>query len=156
MKHPFTGGRAGRTMALIVGIGFTTLLSAQLPYQNPNLTPEQRATDLLQRLTLEEKASLMQNASPAIPRLGIKPYEWWNEALHAVVATPSATILLTFLNTFTEWHVPDWQLYFRKPLVWQPHSMTHYYIKYLMLYLMKPELKTGPSTIGNSTNVIRD
>lgn len=92
MKHPFTGGRAGRTMALIVGIGFTTLLSAQLPYQNPNLTPEQRATDLLQRLTLEEKASLMQNASPAIPRLGIKPYEWWNEALHGVARAGLATV----------------------------------------------------------------
>lgn len=92
MKHPFTGGRAGRTMALIVGIGFTTLLSAQLPYQNPDLTPEQRATDLLQRLTLEEKASLMQNASPAIPRLGIKPYEWWNEALHGVARAGLATV----------------------------------------------------------------
>lgn len=92
MKHPFTGGRAGRTMALIVGIGFTTLLSAQLPYQNPNLTPEQRATDLLQRLTLEGKASLMQNASPAIPRLGIKPYEWWNEALHGVARAGLATV----------------------------------------------------------------
>lgn len=92
MKHPFTGGRAGRTMALIVGISFTTLLSAQLPYQNPNLTPEQRATDLLQRLTLEEKASLMQNASPAIPRLGIKPYEWWNEALHGVARAGLATV----------------------------------------------------------------
>lgn len=92
MKHPFTGGRAGRTVAIIIGIGFTTLLSAQLPYQNSNLTPEQRATDLLQRLTLEEKASLMQNASPAIPRLGIRPYEWWNEALHGVARAGLATV----------------------------------------------------------------
>ncbi len=92
MKHPFTGIFARRAAVLIIGIGFTTFLSAQLPYQNPNLTPEQRATDLLQRLTLEEKASLMQNASPAIPRLGIKPYEWWNEALHGVARAGLATV----------------------------------------------------------------
>ena len=66
----------------MLGVGLGTTLSAQLPYQNPDLTPEQRATDLLQRLTVEEKISLMQNNSPGIPRLGIRPYEWWNEALH--------------------------------------------------------------------------
>ena len=53
---------------------------------------EQRADDLLQRLTLEEKVALMQNNSPAIPRLGIKPYEWWNEALHGVARAGLATV----------------------------------------------------------------
>lgn len=62
------------------------------PYQNTKLTAEQRADDLLQRLTLEEKVSLMQNASPAIPRLGIKTYEWWNEALHGVARAGLATV----------------------------------------------------------------
>jgi len=71
----------------MLGVGLGTTLSAQLPYQNPDLTPEQRATDLLQRLTVEEKISLMQNNSPGIPRLGIRPYEWWNEALHGVART---------------------------------------------------------------------
>lgn len=56
----------------------------KLPYQDTSLTAEQRAEDLLPRLTLEEKVALMQNASPAIPRLGIKEYDWWNEALHGV------------------------------------------------------------------------
>ena len=64
----------------LIPFAFTT--NAQLPYQNRSLTPEERANDLLSRLTLEEKVALMQNNSPAIPRLGIKPYEWWNEALH--------------------------------------------------------------------------
>lgn len=63
-----------------------------LPYQNTQLSPEQRAEDLLGRLTLEEKASLMQNNSRAIPRLGIKPYEWWNEALHGVARAGLATV----------------------------------------------------------------
>lgn len=76
----------------MLGVGLGTTLSAQLPYQNPDLTPEQRATDLLQRLTVEEKVSLMQNNSPGIPRLGIRPYEWWNEALHGVARAGLATV----------------------------------------------------------------
>ena len=76
----------------MLGVGLGTTLSAQLPYQNPDLTPEQRATDLLQRLTVEEKISLMQNNSPGIPRLGIRPYEWWNEALHGVARAGLATV----------------------------------------------------------------
>lgn len=71
------------------------LLSAcqqKLPYQDASLSPEERAADLVQRLTLEEKASLMQNNSSAVPRLGIKPYEWWNEALHGVARNGRATV----------------------------------------------------------------
>lgn len=56
--------------------------AAQLPYQNPNLSSQQRAEDLVSRLTIEEKASLMCDQSPAIPRLGIKQFNWWSEALH--------------------------------------------------------------------------
>jgi len=77
----------------IITILFTmSLLAQQLPYQNTKLTPEQRAKDLLSRLTLAEKAALMQNNSPAIPRLGIKAYEWWNEALHGVGRSGVATV----------------------------------------------------------------
>ena len=64
----------------------------KLPYQDTSLTAEQRAEDLLPRLTLEEKVALMQNASPAIPRLGIKEYDWWNEALHGVGRAGLATV----------------------------------------------------------------
>lgn len=76
-----------------IGISLSlNLLAQQFPYQNRKLTAEQRAADLVQRLTLEEKAALMQNNSPAIPRLGIKPYEWWNEALHGVARAGLATV----------------------------------------------------------------
>ena len=63
-----------------------------LPYQNPNLPAEQRAEDLLGRLTLDEKAKLMMNGSPAIERLGIPQFDWWSEALHGVGRNGLATM----------------------------------------------------------------
>ena len=60
----------------------------KLPYQNTGLTFEQRVNDLVGRLTLEEKVSQMLNAAPAIERLGIPAYDWWNETLHGVARTP--------------------------------------------------------------------
>jgi beta-glucosidase len=63
-------------------ISFSMTCAAQLPYQNPNLNSQLRAEDLVSRLTLQEKASLMCDQSPAIPRLGIKQFNWWSEALH--------------------------------------------------------------------------
>jgi beta-glucosidase len=59
--------------------------SANLPYMNPQLPPEQRATDLVRRMTLAEKASQMQNNSAEVPRLKIPAYQWWSEALHGVI-----------------------------------------------------------------------
>src|SRR5687767_15521624 len=48
--------------------------------------------DLISRMTLEEKVSQMMNAAPAIPRLGIPQYDWWNEALHGVAFSGVATV----------------------------------------------------------------
>ena len=67
--------------------------SAQtLPYQNPNLSAKERAKDLCSRLTLEEKAQLMLDESPAIPRLGIKKFYWWSEALHGAANQGNVTV----------------------------------------------------------------
>jgi beta-glucosidase len=57
---------------------------ANAPYLDPTLSPEKRAADLVSRMTLEEKVLQMQNSAPAIPRLGVPVYNWWNEALHGV------------------------------------------------------------------------
>jgi beta-glucosidase len=59
--------------------------TANLPYMNPSLSPEQRAIDLVHRMTLAEKASQMQNNSAAISRLNVPAYQWWSEALHGVI-----------------------------------------------------------------------
>lgn len=64
----------------------------QFPYQNPSLSAHERAVDLCGRLTLEEKASLMLDDSPAIPRLGIKRFQWWSEALHGVANMGDVTV----------------------------------------------------------------
>jgi beta-glucosidase len=59
--------------------------SATPPYLDTNLTPQQRAADLVHRMTLAEKATQMQNNSAAVPRLNIPAYQWWSEALHGVI-----------------------------------------------------------------------
>ena len=86
------------TIRKVASLGATLLLSCSaifaqgFPYQDKSLSPEKRAEDLLSRLTLEEKASLCLNQSPAIPRLGIKAYNWWSEALHGIARNGSATV----------------------------------------------------------------
>ena len=69
-----------------------TVEAQTLPYQNPNLSAKERAKDLCSRLTLEEKAKLMLDESPAIPRLGIKKFFWWSEALHGAANMGNVTV----------------------------------------------------------------
>ena len=69
-----------------------TVEAQSLPYQNPNLPAKERAKDLCSRLTLEEKAKLMLDESPAIPRLGIKKFFWWSEALHGAANMGNVTV----------------------------------------------------------------
>lgn len=63
-----------------------------LPYQNPELSPAERAADLCSRLTLDEKVQLTLSSSPAIDRLGIPSYDWWSEALHGIGRNGIATV----------------------------------------------------------------
>lgn len=63
-----------------------------LPYQDTQKSSLERATDLTNRLTLEEKTRLMMDAFASVERLGIKTYNWWNEALHGVARAGVATV----------------------------------------------------------------
>lgn len=71
---------------------FTEVRAQELPYQNPNNSAEVRAEDLLKRLTLKEKCSLMMDLSPAIERLNVPAFAWWSEALHGVGRNGIGTI----------------------------------------------------------------
>ncbi len=66
--------------------------NAQEAYKDTSLSFEQRVDDLMSRLTLKEKIILMQDASQPVERLGIKAYNWWNEALHGVARAGLATV----------------------------------------------------------------
>src|SRR5512138_2956282 len=84
MKHSLV-----LALCLIISGG---LWAQQYPFQNPDLSFEDRAKDLISRLNLEEKAILMCDQSDAIPRLGIKKFNWWSEALHGYANNDSVTV----------------------------------------------------------------
>ncbi len=76
------------------------------PYRDASLTPAERARDLVGRMTLEEKVSQMQNAAPAIPRLGIERYDWWSEALHGIARAGLATVFPQTIGMAASFDVP--------------------------------------------------
>ncbi|MDY6944870.1 MAG: glycoside hydrolase family 3 N-terminal domain-containing protein, partial [Pseudomonadota bacterium] len=82
-----------------LAVGVAALLSvlasaseAEPAYEDLNQSFEARAADLVSRMTLEEKIAQLGNNAPAIPRLGVPAYEWWNEALHGVARAGGATV----------------------------------------------------------------
>ena len=82
-----------KLLPILFSLGLSLSATAQLlPYCNPDLPARERARDLLSRLTLEEKARLMLDESPAIPRLGIKKFFWWSEALHGAANMGGVTV----------------------------------------------------------------
>ncbi|MFL6354198.1 MAG: glycoside hydrolase family 3 C-terminal domain-containing protein [Bryobacteraceae bacterium] len=72
-------------------------------YKDQSASPEQRTADLVSRMTLEEKVSQMQNAAPAIVRLGVPAYDWWNEALHGVARAGLATVFPQAIGLAGTW-----------------------------------------------------
>jgi beta-glucosidase len=86
-------------------LAFSTPVRAQAPppYQNPGLPIEARVQDLIARMTLEEKTSMMSNATPGVPRLGIPRYDWWSEALHGVANAGYATVFPQAIGLAAMW-----------------------------------------------------
>jgi len=81
----------------------TPAIAQQPGYLNTSLSFEQRAADLVSRLTLEEKVQQMKDVAPAIERLGIPAYNWWNEALHGVARSGLATVFPQAIGFAATW-----------------------------------------------------
>jgi len=73
------------------------------PYKNPSLPIAQRVDDLVSRMTLQEKVLQMQHTAPAIPRLDVPSYDWWNEALHGVARSGYATVFPQAIGMAATW-----------------------------------------------------
>jgi beta-glucosidase len=73
------------------------------PFQNSSLPVAQRVDDLVSRMTLEEKASQMRHAAPAISRLGIPAYDWWSEGLHGIARSGYATVFPQAIGLAATW-----------------------------------------------------
>lgn len=79
------------TVAALLAVSLSA--SAEQPaYKDLNKSFEERAADLVSRMTLEEKVAQLGNNAPAIARLDVPEYEWWNEALHGVARAGAATV----------------------------------------------------------------
>ena len=102
-------GRSLRTVLFVAVLTVCVFCNADsqefqgLPYMNPALPVAARVEDLVGRMTLEEKISQTLNNAPAIERLGIPAYEWWNEALHGVARAGVATVFPQAIGLAAMW-----------------------------------------------------
>ena len=88
----------------MIGALLFVVLAVQTPdYQNTDLPFERRVNDLVSRMTLEEKVSQMQDVAPAIARLGVPAYNWWNESLHGVARSGLATSFPQAIGLAATW-----------------------------------------------------
>lgn len=88
MKHPLLLA----CLFVLCALGTRGISQPRYAYQDTTISIDDRVSDLLLRLTLDEKISLMAHQNPGIPRLGLKPYSWWNEALHGVARNGFAEV----------------------------------------------------------------
>lgn len=98
-----------RTTLLFVFIfGLLIQVSAQyeFPFQNPDLPIDERVEDVVSRLSVEEKISQLLYEAPAVERLGIPKYNWWNECLHGVARAGYATVFPQSISIAASWNKP--------------------------------------------------
>src|SRR5262245_26069853 len=79
-------------------------VNTNIPFYDTRLSFEERARDIVSRLTLKEKAAQMLHESPAVPRLGIPEYNWWNEGLHGVARAGIATVFPQEIGLAAMWN----------------------------------------------------
>jgi beta-glucosidase len=105
MSVPLLDSRRRRVLAALALCATAGApVAAQTPaYRNEALSFEARAADLVSRMTLEEKANQMKDVAPAIERLGVPAYNWWNEALHGVARSGLATVFPQAIGFAATW-----------------------------------------------------
>src|SRR6266568_8788297 len=91
--------------AAVLDLSASSGQTSMPPYKDSSLPIEKRVDDLVSRMTLEEKVSQMMNAAPAIERLDIPAYEWWNEALHGVARAGYATVFPQAIGLAATWDI---------------------------------------------------
>lgn len=119
-------------------------------YKNQNLSVEERVNDLLSRMTLEEKVSQMVYNSPAIERLGIPEYNWWNEALHGVARNGIATVFPQAIGLSATW---DTDLMYRVATVISDEARAKYN---LAVSKNKRGIYQGITLWSPNINIFRD
>lgn len=80
--------------------------AASMPFHDPSLPIDKRVDDIVSRLTLEEKVAQTLDRAPAIPRLGIPAYNWWNEGLHGIARSGFATMFPQAIGNAATWDAP--------------------------------------------------
>ena len=96
---------AALPLALGLALASGSAMAQSTPaYKDTALSPEVRAKDLVARMTLQEKAEQMQDNAPAIERLGLKRYGWWNEVLHGVARAGHATVFPQAIGLAATWN----------------------------------------------------
>jgi len=76
-------------LTAVAGLFLTAGAFAQ---ESKEVAMQRKAVKVISQMTLDEKISMMMNSTPGVPRLGIKPYDWWSEALHGVARSGKATV----------------------------------------------------------------
>ena len=128
----------------------TILSQNDPPYKNPNLPIEERVNDILSRMTLEEKISQMVYNSPAIERLDIPEYNWWNEALHGVARNGIATVFPQAIGLAATW---DTDLMYKVATVISDEARAKYN---LALRRNKRGIYQGITLWSPNINIFRD
>lgn len=97
-----------KTKFFAFAFSFAFLLNSQsqetLPFKNSNLSMESRVDDLVSRMSLDEKISQLMDYAPAIERLEVPEYNWWNESLHGVARAGYATVFPQSISIAASWN----------------------------------------------------
>ena len=122
----------------------------EFPFQDPSLGIKERVDDLVGRMTLEEKISQMMNSAPAIDRLGIPEYDWWNECLHGVARAGLATVFPQAIGLGATWD-EDMMLRMSTAISDEARAKHHYFVRNDKRYIYQ-----GLTFWSPNINIFRD